>query len=101
MKKEEFISTVGRAFELLGNPLRMQIFLRILEQGCDCNINAQEGLAGNCVSGIMKDLRIPQSTVSTYIKDLERSGLVVCAKRGKFLYCRPNRDLLVHLKSFI
>ncbi len=101
MKKEEFLTSVGRAFELLGNPLRMRIFLHILKSGCDCDIATQEGETGNCISGIVKDLSLPQSTVSTYIKDLADGGLVECKKRGKFCYCRPNRETLVALKTFV
>jgi DNA-binding transcriptional ArsR family regulator len=100
MKKQEFIAKTCRAAELLGNPLRMSIFLRILEQGCDCNIEEQEGLTGNCVSGIVRDLGVPQSTVSTYIKELVQGELITCSKRGKYLYCQPNRAMLVHLRSF-
>ena len=100
MKRQEYIAKICRAAELLGNPLRMSIFLKILEQGCDCNIEEQEGLTGNCVSGIVRDLGIPQSTVSTYIKELVEGDLIACSKRGKFLYCQPNRTMLVHLRSF-
>lgn len=101
MKREELLNTVGRSFELLGNPLRLKIFLKILSEGCDCDLSAQEGFTGNCVSSVMKDLDLPQSTVSTYIKDLADAGLVECQKKGKFLYCRPSREALVNLKSFV
>ena len=101
MKREELYNTVGRAFELLGNPLRLKIFLKILSEGCDCELGALQGFTGNCVSSIMKDLNLPQSTVSTYIKDLADAGLVECQKNGKFLYCRPSRQALVNMKSFV
>ncbi len=101
MNREETIKQINRAFELLGNPLRLKIFLKILSEGCDCDINNQEGYTGNCVSGIVKDLKLPQSTASTYIKDLSDAKLIECKKNGKFLYCRPNKKTLTNIKSFI
>lgn len=101
MKRTELLEQVNRSFELLGNPLRLKIFLKILSEGCDCDLNQQEGFTGNCVSSIMRELNLPQSTVSTYIRDLADAGLVECQKKGKFLYCRPRREALVNLKSFI
>lgn len=101
MKREEFIQKINRAFELLGNPLRLKIFLRILSEGCDCDINSQSGYTGNCVTGIMKDLKLPQSTVSSYIKDLQDAEIIDCSKNGKYLYCRPNKKTMISLKSFI
>lgn len=100
MKRVEFFAQLSRCFDLLGNPLRLKIFMRILSQGCDCDLSEQNGETGNCVSGIMKDLKLPQSTVSAYIKDLAAGGLVECAKKGKFLYCRPSKEALIAIKSF-
>ena len=99
MKRQQFYHSVSRSMDLLGNPLRLQIFLKILQEGCDCDINTQKGFSGNCVSGVMDDLKLPQSTVSSYIKDLEDGGLIECKKNGKFVYCRPNKEALVALKS--
>lgn len=101
MKRKEVIDQVNRAFELLGNPLRLKIFLKILSEGCDCDIESQSGYSGNCVTGVMKELGLPQSTVSTYIKELADGGLIECKKNGKFLYCRIKRKTLILLKSFI
>ena len=101
MKRQQFYNSISRSMDLLGNPLRLEIFLKILAEGCDCDINTQKGFSGNCVSGVMDDLKLPQSTVSSYLKDLEDGGLIECKKNGKFVYCKPNREALVALKSFI
>lgn len=95
------LKAVQEAFDILGNPLRFQIFLKVLQKGCDCNLDDQSGYKGNCVSAIMKDLKLPQSTVSSYLKDLENWQLITCQKNGKYLYCKPKKDTLVLLKSFI
>lgn len=101
MKRQEAIDQVNRAFEVLGNPLRLRIFLKILNEGCDCDIEEQKGFTGNCVGGIVEELSIPQSTASTYIKSLADAGLIECKKNGKYLHCRPNREVLLNMKSFI
>jgi DNA-binding transcriptional ArsR family regulator len=101
MKKAETLSKIARAFELLGNPLRFRIFLKVLEEGCDCSFEEQNGITSNCVSSLMRELSMPQSTVSTYLKDLADGELIECVKQGKFLYCRPNREILVKIKGFI
>lgn len=101
MKRKQIFEKISRSFELLGNSLRLNIFLKILSEGCDCDIDTQKGYTGNCVTGVMKELRIPQSTASSYIKDLENGGLIECKKNGKYVYCRPKREALIALKSFI
>lgn len=101
MKRAELFTKINHAFEVLGNPLRFRIYLKVLEEGCDCDFDDQRGVTKNCVSSIMKNLDMPQSTVSMYLKDLVNAGLVDCEKRGRFLYCRPNREMLIAIKSFI
>ena len=101
MKRRLFIKKINKAFQILGNPLHLKIFLKILSKGCDCDIDSQSGYTGNCVTGIMKDLNLPQSTVSSYIKDLQNGGIIECTKNGKYLYCRPNKETMVALKSFV
>lgn len=100
MDKEEFYLTVNKYFDVLGNPLQFLIFLKILNDGGSCDIYSQEGITRNCVTGIMKELNIPQSTVSTYIKSLQESGLIECVKRGKFLYCKPKKEAVKAIKNF-
>lgn len=101
MNRQQTFKTVQQAFDLLGNPLRFAIFMKIAEQGCDCDLDSQQGYTGNCVTGVMRELNIPQSTASSYIKDLENWGLIECKKNGKFVYCRSRKDTLIVMKSFI
>lgn len=101
MKRAAFYKTVQKSFDLLGNPLRFKIFLKIVEEGCDCDLDTQQGYTGNCVTGVMEELKLPQSTVSTYIKELEKGGLIECKKNGKYVYCKPKKEGLIALKSFI
>ncbi len=101
MNRRQTLKTVQQAFDLLGNPLRFAIFMKIAQQGCDCDLDSQKGYTGNCVTGVMRELHIPQSTASSYIKDLTDWGLIECKKNGKFVYCRPKKDTLIAMKSFI
>lgn len=101
MTRADTYKTVQEVFDILGNPLRFQIYLKILKEGCDCNLDDQIGYKGNCVSAVMEDLKIPQSTASSYLKDLENWGLIECKKNGKYVYCKPKKETLVTLKSFI
>lgn len=80
MTREQTLKTVQNAFDLLGNPIRFQIFLKIAREGCDCDIDSQTGFTGNCVTGVMKELKLPQSTVSSYLKDLENWNLIELKK---------------------
>lgn len=100
-KREEFYFRVQRAFEFLGNPIRQKIFLRLIAEGCDCDIDNQTGYSGNCVKGIMDELQLPQSTVSSYLKDLIDGEVIECKKNGKYLYCRPKKETLIAMKSFV
>ncbi len=101
MTKLLFYRSVSRYMDLLGNPLRLSIFLKILAEGCDCDLDTAKGYTGNCVTGVVKDLKLPQSTVSSYIDDLRQGGLIECKKNGKFVYCKPNKEALVSIKSFV
>lgn len=101
MNRHQTFKIVQQAFDLLGNPLRLAIFMKIAEQGCDCDLDGQKGYTGNCVTGVMKELGIPQSTASSYINDLANWGLIECKKNGKFLYCRPKKETFVLMKSFV
>lgn len=100
MSKKELECKMSRVFEVLGNPLKYKIFLKVFESGKNCNLPKQEGHTANCVSGLMKELDLPQSTVSMYMKDLEEAELIECIKKGKFLYCRPNKKTLLEVKEF-
>lgn len=101
MKRQQTLKTVQEAFDVLGNPLRFAIFMKIAREGCDCDLDSQKGYTGNCVGGVMRDLKIPQSTASSYINDLSIWGLIECKKNGKFLYCRPKRETFIAMKGFI
>lgn len=101
MTKKSLYQNIQKCFANLANPLKFKIFLKILQEGCDCDIDNQKGFTGNCVTNISSNLKIPQSTVSSYIRSLQNSSLIKCKKNGKFLYCKPSKETLINIKSFI
>lgn len=101
MNRQQIYTSIQQSFGVLSNPLRFKIFVKILKEGCDCDINTQKGFTGNCVTSIVKDMNLPQSTVSTYIKDLRDANLIECKKNGKFVHCKPSKDTIVTMKGFV
>lgn len=101
MNKNQAFTSIQEAFSVLSNPYRFEIYLKILKEGCDCDINAQQGYTGNCITSIVESLQLPQSTVSTYIGQLKAAGLIDCQKNGKFVHCKPNKGSLAIIKGFI
>lgn len=100
--REETTSKLEKIFEALANPLRMKLYLQILKEGCDCTFDDNtETVDATCVKGLMVSLDMPQSTVSTYLRDLEECGLIECRKQGRNLYCRPSRGAVLDVKVFI
>ena len=43
-----------KCFRALANPVRLEIFMRILEKSCECDVDMSDGVAGNCVTRIAK-----------------------------------------------
>lgn len=99
--RRETQEKLEKTFESLANPLRMKLFMQILQDGCECTFEENpQAMEATCVKGLMVALDMPQSTVSTYLKDLEEAGLIECRKQGRNLFCRPNRTALLDLKIF-
>ncbi len=100
--RQDTLQNLEKIFEALANPLRLKLYLQILQEGCDCTFDDdREAMEATCVKGLMAALEMPQSTVSTYLRDLEDGGLIECRRQGRHLFCRPRRDTLLDLKVFI
>jgi ArsR family transcriptional regulator len=57
--------------------------------------------AGNSVSEIASRFDLSLSTVSHHLKELRTAGLIICEKRGQWVYCRPNPDVLKDIEGFL
>lgn len=93
---------LSKCFQALSNPIRFQIYLKILEEACECNLDEHgENIDwGNCVTNIALDLEIGQPTVSNHVKELMNCGLVTSDKRGRQVYLFGNPALAHDLKDF-
>jgi DNA-binding transcriptional ArsR family regulator len=41
------------------------------------------------------------STVSHHLKELRNAGLIVCQKRGQWVHCAPNGEILKQVRDFV
>ena len=56
---------------------------------------------GNSVSDIASRFDLSLSTVSHHLKELRNAGLIICEKRGQWVYCRPNPDVFKDIEGFL
>ena len=56
---------------------------------------------GVCVSNIWEKAGISQSTVSNYLDMMQRCGLLVSERYGKWTYYRRNEAVIKDLSSYI
>jgi DNA-binding transcriptional ArsR family regulator len=117
-------------FKALSDRNRLEIFQRIRSCCCGCgeadgirsdacgeessagSQGAADGLAsgdagappadvGNSVSEIASQFDLSLSTVSHHLKELRNAGLIICEKRGQWVYCRPNPEVLKDIEGFL
>jgi len=70
---------LAELFRLLGHPARLSIVELLLHE--------PQGLT---VSDFVEALPLTQSTVSTHLKELRRSGLIDTEVEGRYAVCRLN-----------
>lgn len=56
---------------------------------------------GVCVSSIQEKANISQSTISHYLDMLQRAGLLLTERHGKWTYYRRNEKKLQEIENFI
>ncbi|MGX1563120.1 ArsR/SmtB family transcription factor [Streptomyces sp. NPDC055506] len=91
-------------FKALGNPARLQIMQWLKDP--DAHFGEYEPIAdrrsvGVCVTHIQAKAGLAQSTVSSYMSTLERAGLVVSTRVGKWTHYRRSEERLAHLERSI
>ena len=112
-------------FKALSDRNRLAIFQTIRSCCCDCGVvnDAKAGAGdaadsagaqpqaaggaeppsdvGNSVSDIASRFDLSLSTVSHHLKELRNAGLIICEKRGQWVYCRPNPEVLKDIEGFL
>ncbi|GBF34409.1 regulatory protein [Desulfocucumis palustris] len=87
------IKKMAKIFKALSNPNRLELYLKIAD--------ARESdfqTSGECfVTDIIDSLNIGAPTISHHIKELANADLIITEKRGKFLTCRVNEQLVAEI----
>ncbi len=83
----------------LADESRLKILSALKEVGqCSC-VEVHPNEPGLCVCDVEEMLGLAQSTVSHHLEILRRAGLVICEKKGQWLYCRRNDEAITVLAS--
>lgn len=82
-------------FKALASPVRLQVLQWLRDP--EAHFPVEEGIAdphevGVCVSHIQGRLGLAQSTVSAYMASLERAGLVISTRVGKWTHYRRDEE---------
>ena len=88
---------MAKIFKALSNENRLELYLKIaeaheasFETGGEC-----------CIADIMVCLNIGAPTISHHIKELVNAELIFTEKRGKFLVCRVNEELVTEVSKML
>jgi len=88
---------MAKIFKALSNENRLELYLKIaeaheasFETGGEC-----------CVADIIACFNIGAPTISHHIKELVNADLVTTEKRGKFLICRVNEQLVTEVSNIL
>ena len=94
------LDELARIFKALSDPNRLAI-LDLVRKRCGkgCRLSAED--EGNSVSAIAEEFDLALSTVSHHLKELRNAGLIRCEKRGQWVYCAPNDEVLKKIESFL
>lgn len=90
-------------FKALGNPTRLEIlrWLKTPERHFPPHTEVAGFAQGVCVSFIQHRAGLSQSTISQYLRLLERAELVVPTRIGRWTYYRRNEHTLSLFASFV
>lgn len=87
-------------FKALSNVNRLQIFLNL----CQCcqpgTVCRPEEVEVRCVGELGSGLDVSASTLSHHIKELNRAGLIKIRRKGQYVECWIDPDVLTDLSQF-
>src|SRR3569833_2121540 len=89
-----------RALQALANPMRLQLLSWLREP--ERHFSPEEAIAdlvevGVCVSHLQAKAGLAQSTVSAYLAELQRAGLVRATRVGKWTHYRRDEERIAEL----
>lgn len=87
----------AKIFKALSNPNRLELYLKIAEAN-ESSFEAQ----GECfVTDIINSFNIGAPTISHHIKELVNADLISTEKKGKFLICKVNEELVEEVSQLL
>lgn len=87
----------------LSNQTRVQImeWLKEPEENFPPHESINHFNDGVCVTYIQEKAQLSQSTISTYLTNMEKCGLLVMTRHGKWSYFRRNEETLKQYINYI
>ena len=87
----------------LSNHTRMQImeWLKEPEDNFPPHDTLKHFNDGVCVTYIQEKAKLSQSTISTYLTNMEKSGLLIMTRHGKWSYFKRNERTIDDYIAFI
>ncbi len=96
----KLVTEIGKC---LSNRTRIQILEWLKEPGK--NFPPHETLKhfndGVCVTYIQEKAGLSQSTISTYLTNMEKCGLLILTRHGKWSYLKRNEETIVKYTEFL
>lgn len=92
------------AFRALSNPMRLQLLLWLREPERHFPLEgaiADPAEVGVCVSHIQAKAGLAQSTVSAYMAELQRAGLVRSTRVGKWTHYKRDEQRIAQLVAVL
>jgi ArsR family transcriptional regulator len=89
-----------RALRALSNPMRLQLLSWLREPRRHFpleGVSTDPAEVGVCVSHIQAKAGLAQSTVSAYMAELQRAGLVQATRVGKWTHYRRDEERIAEL----
>lgn len=87
-------------FKALANPNRLALFESLMDQCCPDGTSCCEDEVSSNVTELAGCCDIAPSTLSHHLKELRQAGLVRTEKRGKFVHCWVDPEMLEPLSDF-
>ncbi len=87
----------AKIFKALSNPNRLELYFKIAEMHESSFPTNSECF----VTDIISSLNIGAPTISHHIKELVNAGLISTEKKGKFLICKVNEELIEEVSKLL
>jgi DNA-binding transcriptional ArsR family regulator len=88
---------VVQALRALSNPMRLQMLSWLRDPSQHFSPENVHAEAGVCVSHIQAKAGLAQSTVSAYLAELQRAGLVQATRVGKWTHYKRDEQRIAEL----